>query len=190
MVEEWKDVLGYEGLYKISNYGNIISFKRYPSGKLLKPSVDKDGYLQIGIRDEKYHRKWFRIHRLVAIAFIPNPLELLKINHKDGDVQNNYVDNLEWCDDTWNNKYRHILNPDLFKGESHPLAKHTNEEVLQIYKLAWDGKLTQKEIGNMFNISRGEVSCIKIGAVWNSVTHHLDIDIYSNTSDNDESISV
>jgi predicted DNA-binding protein YlxM (UPF0122 family) len=178
MNEIWKDILGYENLYKISNYGNIISYRIYKTGKLMKPSTDKDGYLQIGLRDIDRKRKWFRMHRLVAIAFIENPLNLPKINHKDGKVNNNYVENLEWCDDSWNNKYRHILNPDIFKGENCPHTKHTNEEILQIYNLAWEEELTQKEIANMFNVTRKYVSNIKRGSSWTSVTHHDSIKRY------------
>ena len=103
--ELWKDIEGYEGLYKVSNFGNILSFKQFDSGKLMSPSKDKDGYYQIGFRNVLGERKWFRVHRLVAKAFIENPNNYDYINHKDNNTSNNKVDNLEWCTIEYNNKY-------------------------------------------------------------------------------------
>jgi len=91
----WRKVKGFED-YMISNKGEVMSFKQSKNGKLMKPSIDKDGYLEVGIRDFYGKRKYFRVHRLVAIHFIPNPKMLELVNHRDGVVSNNNVDNLEW----------------------------------------------------------------------------------------------
>lgn len=97
-METWKSIVGYEGLYEISNEGNVRSlFQRSNRWKpgILKPQKDKDGYLQVKLcKDGK--GKVMKVHRLVAQAFIPNPLNLETVNHKDENKQNNAVSNLEW----------------------------------------------------------------------------------------------
>ena len=92
--EIWKELIGYEGKYWISTLGRIKS--NYLGGMFLKPCHHRDGYLKVGLSDGKYHKP-FLLHRLVAIHFIPNPLNLREINHIDGNKENNCVDNLEWC---------------------------------------------------------------------------------------------
>lgn len=79
--------------YGVSNLGNIKNLK---TGKVLKPSLQKNGYLTYTFCQNRI-RKTFRIHRLVALYFIDNPNNLPYVNHKDGDKTNNKVDNLEWC---------------------------------------------------------------------------------------------
>lgn len=105
MKETWKDIQGYEGLYQISNKGNIKSFPRKGAkGGMLKPSIDKNGYLCIGL-NKNAKRKTCKIHRLVAAAFIPNIDNLPEVNHKDEDKTNNFVENLEWCEHDYNSRY-------------------------------------------------------------------------------------
>ena len=91
--ENWRDVVGYKGLYKVSNLGNV---KNCLSGRILKSSNDNDGYKQIQLCKNGV-RKTYKIHRIVAQAFIENPQNLPCINHKDEDKTNNRVENLEWC---------------------------------------------------------------------------------------------
>ena len=100
-IEAWADIKGYEGLYEISNCGRVRSLK---NNILLKPHKDTKGYYQAFIyKDGK--RKCYLIHRLVAQAFIPNPLNLKEINHKDENPLNNNADNLEWCNRKYNVNY-------------------------------------------------------------------------------------
>ena len=101
-MEIWKDCKGYEGSYQVSNLGRIWSIKRQ---KYLKGCEDKDGYLRVNLTAKNGKVKTERVHRLVAIAFIPNPLGLPVVNHKDENKQNNMVDNLEWCSVRYNNIY-------------------------------------------------------------------------------------
>ena len=98
----WKDIPGYEGVYQVSNTGQVRTFNYKLTGqtKILKPAKDKDGYLLIGLKG-----KSCRVHRLVAQAFIPNPDNLPCINHKDENPANNAVWNLEWCTYKYNNNY-------------------------------------------------------------------------------------
>lgn len=98
-MEIWKDIAGYEG-YQISNHGRVKS--HYKTARILKPYLNTDGYLNIDIKKKQY-----KVHRLVAEAFIPNPENLPQVNHKDENKTNNNVTNLEWCTAEYNINYSH-----------------------------------------------------------------------------------
>lgn len=108
--EVWKDVLGYEGLYQVSNKGNVYSVERRDvmgrkwGGHTLKPASDKDGYLTVNLCKNGIIKNK-KIHRLVSEAFIPNPNNFTQVNHRDEDKTNNNVGNMEWCDIRYNNNY-------------------------------------------------------------------------------------
>ena len=112
MTEIWKDIVGYEGLYQVSNLGNVKRLKGYKGrGKgyiveehLIKPSINSNGYQNV-VLCKNGKTKTFSMHRLVAIAFLDNSDNLPEVNHKDEDKTNNCVDNLEWCDRVYNNNY-------------------------------------------------------------------------------------
>ena len=98
-MEIFKEIKGFED-YEVSNYGNVRSLKR---NIVLRPSF-ANGYLHVGLyKDGKKFVKY--IHRLVAIAFIPNPNNLQEVNHKDENPQNNKAENLEWCTHEYNLNY-------------------------------------------------------------------------------------
>lgn len=112
--EEWRDIQGYEGYYQVSNLGRVRSLDKYVKnyisgfalrkGMVLKGKSDKDGYKYVTL--SKYSKKkTYRIHRLVAQAFLQNPNNYQIINHKDENPSNNNVDNLEWCTIEYNNNY-------------------------------------------------------------------------------------
>ena len=105
MEEVWKDVVGYEGLYQVSNHGKVKSLEHFVPTKngAVRNSPSK---IRINCFDGNYYhvilyrqnkRKVALVHRLVAEAFIPNPNNLPQVNHKDGNKLNNNVTNLEWC---------------------------------------------------------------------------------------------
>jgi len=171
--EVWENIDGYDGIYQISNLGNVKSFKRYSNGKILTPKKDKDGYLEIGLRDNSSKRKSYRVHRLVAIVFIPNPLNLPDINHKDNITCHNNVDNLEWCTKDYNNKYRFTNGNADHKCENHLKTKLTNEKVKQIYLLGHSGKYTEPEIAKIFNTTRSVVNHIRLGYTWSIITKDI-----------------
>ena len=102
--EIWKDIKGYEGLYQVSNFGRIRSLTRQVengkglyvrNGQEMKQAYSSTGYKIVALcKDGK--RKMFKVHRLVAIAFIDNPLNKKEVNHIDGNIENNLMENLEW----------------------------------------------------------------------------------------------
>ena len=100
MIEEMKDVKYYEGEYAITRDGKVWSYKRK---KFLKPELVR-GYYYVNLC-KNGKKKRFRIHRLVAEAYIPNPEGLPQVNHKDENPQNNCASNLEWCDAKYNANY-------------------------------------------------------------------------------------
>ena len=113
MIERWKDIIGYEGFYQISNYGRVRSLKMWNGIcgkyidriKILKNTRFNNGYYCVSLKRKKY-----TVHRLVAEAFIPNSNNYSCINHKDGNKLNNCVSNLEWC------SYKHNLREALKLG--------------------------------------------------------------------------
>lgn len=119
--EIWKDIKGYEGLYQVSNLGNVKSLPREFTRKdgrryVVKECVLKGGKASAGYFTVNLLNKTHTIHRLVAEAFIFNPENKECVNHVDGDKLNNNVKNLEWCTYSENNKHAYD------KG----LKKHNN----------------------------------------------------------------
>lgn len=114
MEEIWKDIKDFEGLYQISNFGNVRSVDRcvYKSGWIktniagtnLKQITDKDGYKRVKLSNKNYRKMPF-VHRLVAQAFIPNPNNLPQVNHINEIKSDNCVYNLEWCNAKYNVNY-------------------------------------------------------------------------------------
>lgn len=111
MEEIYKDIEGYEGLYKVSNLGNVKSVGRYVLcrdgqhkpvyEKVISPGNNGAGYLFVYLWKDNKSKRYY-IHQLVAKAFIENPNNYTKVNHKDFNKANNTIDNLEWCTDSQN----------------------------------------------------------------------------------------
>ena len=102
-METWKRIDWIDGIspiYEVSNYGAVRTDKC-----IKKAQTDKDGYKRVMLYGQKPFKKYVPVHRLVAIAFVPNPNNYDQVNHKDENKTNNAVDNLEWCDCKYNNNY-------------------------------------------------------------------------------------
>lgn len=161
--EVWKDIKGYEGLYQVSNRGRIKSLameKSVGSGncarseRILSPYLN-NGYICIKFGKDRL-TKHFRVHRLVAIAFIPNPENLPCINHKDEDKTNNNADNLEFCTVKYNNSYGTRLQRKS-ETQSTPVVQKTKDgEIIKTYK-------SQKEAGIETGIWQSNISYCCLG---------------------------
>ena len=116
--EEWKDIVGYEGKYQVSNIGRVKSLPRQVvcktirtiTERILKPGIVRD-YEKVTFRVNKIGKQLF-VHRLVAIHFIPNPLNLPEVNHKKGIKTDNRWHQLEWC--THKQNIEHAVRTGLF----------------------------------------------------------------------------
>lgn len=127
--EIWQDIYGYDGLYQISTYGRIKSFKRKKT-IILRPTVTPEGYLRVGLKKNSTSKSYY-VHILVGEAFIPNPEGKPEINHEDGCKFNNHVSNLKWVTGLENK--RHSVKLGLHRaGSNFRDAKLSEEEVRYI----------------------------------------------------------
>ena len=130
MIEIWKDIKGYEGLYRVSNSGEIYSIRKN-NKKILKMKhwLDKDGYHTVKLCKNK-KQKQYRVHRLVAEMFVENTNNLPQVNHLDGNKDNNNVLNLEWI--TLRNNIIHGYKIGLYRTGS----KRCNSK-LEEHEIKW-----------------------------------------------------
>lgn len=153
MNEIWKDILGYEGLYQVSNLGRVkrTKYKTLTKNKILNFRVHKSGYLEVEL-SLNGNRKVYKVHRLVAEAFLSNPNNLSEINHKDENKQNNKVNNLEWCTHKYNMNYGTIK-----ERLSKQINQYTlNDDLIKV----WSGAA---EASRVLRINRGNISSCCMG---------------------------
>jgi hypothetical protein len=169
--EVWKNIKGYKGCYQVSNYGRVKSLARKDSlnrdikERIFKPSVNNRGYsLVVFCKNGKI--KTFTVHRLVAKAFIPNPLNKPSVNHINGIKQINRPSNLEWCTTSENNYHAYKLGlKEAKKGETHFNHKLTKADVVRIRV----SSLKLKDLAKMFNVSFQLISAIRNNKAWRHV---------------------
>ncbi len=169
--EKWRAVPGYEGRYSVSNFGRVLanekSFMRKNSGlmvykeRIMKTSILR-GYHRVTLRKNNRPRL-FGVHRLVAMAFIPNPMSKKSINHKDFDRANNRVENLEWVTNQENTK--HSLDHNRFPSGEKNLNSIPLSVVRGALKMINDGE-KYLDIGPKLGISLDSVYQIAHGRHW------------------------
>lgn len=176
--EIWKDVVGYEGLYKVSNYSKVKSldkYVKYCNGKtrfysscILRPG-NSHGYYTVSLTKKKI-KKSHHIQILCLEAFICiRPFGMFGL-HNDGNPSNNYIENLRWGTRSDNSK--DAIKHGTFnfgKGENHQLSKLKEKQVIEIKKHLLEAKLNQREIAELFNIKSKQISKIKTGVRWGHV---------------------
>lgn len=177
-MEEWKNVKGFEGLYQVSNLGRVKALaKEWYSGNrnslrkkeeiLLKPCSNTRGYLAVTLSKNSKH-KMFRVNRLIAQHFLPNPENKPEVNHINGIKTDNRVENLEFC--TRSNNMKHAFNTGLkisVKGEKHGQSKLTDAQILEIRALK--GKLFQREIAEIYGVSKTLISNVHSRKTWKHI---------------------
>ena len=169
--ERWKAISGYEGIYEVSDRGRVKSldrinhYKRNIKERILKPRINNRGYCHSYLYINGV-AKSIKTHRLVAIAFIPNPNDYPFVNHIDGIKTNNYVNNLEWCTRLYN--VRHAFTNGLMvsvNGSKHGGSKLTEEDVIDIRIRLGLGE-SKKGIARLYGVSDTQISRIGKKLSW------------------------
>jgi hypothetical protein len=180
MIEEWRDIAGWEGLYAVSNLGRVRSYDRTVTESNGKTRIHKGRLVTLkktglyhGVslwRDGTEKRQY--IHRLAAEAFILNPDSRPEVNHKDGDKFNNCVPNLEWATRSENAKHDYdaglLKFPPSPKGNSHHSARLTEHDVKQIRKAFKPGMGTL--LAQKYGVTPPSIYGIVNGRTWKHVS--------------------
>lgn len=165
-MEIWKDVIGYEGLYQVSNFGRVKNIKK-PVQIIMKNNLTPIGYHLMRVSKNNI-QKGFRVHRLVAIHFIPNPENKREVNHKNGVKTDNRVENLEWVTSSENSK--HAVKNGFHKGrkgEKHHSVKIKEQDAIFI-KYGSEG-ISSRELSEKYNLHVNQINDIKAGRKWKHI---------------------
>lgn len=171
-MEIWRDIPGYEGLYQVSNYGRVksLNYKCTGSEKLMKQTCLVSGHLEVRLCKDGIV-KAFRIHRLVAESFIPNPNNHEIVHHIDHNPQNNTVENLEWTSTTDHKSLHHKCNGGSAGRSCKTVYQYTlNGNLLAVWESA-------AEAARKLRFSQGCITtCCKGGfnykGKWINITQH------------------
>lgn len=154
MNEVWKTISGYESRYEVSNLGRVRSIPRYVDnhtgeklikGREISQHINKRGYVIVSLNKES-KRKTYKVHRLVAEAFIENPFNKPQVNHIDGDKTNNRVDNLEWNDNSENQLH-------AYRTGLHKPSNKSGKRKRKVVRIDTNGKV----VGCYDSIARASV---------------------------------
>ena len=148
MEEIWKPILQYEAFYEVSNRGRVRSLR---TGGIMRMRIGRDGYVRVSLtKDGKQTHKL--LHRLLAIAFIPNPDNFAEVNHKNENKQDNSILNLEWCTHKYNSNFGTRLKR-MAISNYEPVIQYTKDgEEIARYK-------SQKEAMEKTGIQSRHISC-------------------------------
>ena len=182
--EEWRPVVGYEGLYEVSSFGNVKSLPKSWSRKgcgtvnrnssiILTPIQhkfkNKPTYLVVTLSG-KVKRKISLIHRLVAQAFIPNTENKIQVNHKDGNKTNNKASNLEW--NTSQENITHSIETNLkpsLRGVNCKSSKLAEKQVLEIREKYIPWKYSMQKLANEYMVTPPTIMCIILRKTWTHI---------------------
>jgi hypothetical protein len=160
--EIWKDIPDYEGLYQVSNLGDIRSLKRKKAINLL-PSIGTDGYYRLNLH--KNGGKTSSIHRIVAQAFIPNPDNKPQVNHKDGNKLNNHFDNLEWCTPKENTNHAHLTGLANNSGINNYQSRLSVNDIIEIRR----SNLSQRDLAKKYQVFQNTIHLIKSNKTYKNI---------------------
>lgn len=167
----WKISPSYPD-YKVSEDGRVMRITAAPGahvGRILKPWRRDDGYAMYIIRHDgrSIHKK---AHQLVAEAFLgPKPFPAAEVCHNDGDPSNDHYKNLRW-DTRASNHQDKVAHGTDNRGSKHPQSRFTDEQILEIFRLASTREKTQREIADQFDMQQAHVSRILLGKRWAHLT--------------------
>ncbi|KKN98848.1 hypothetical protein LCGC14_0140890 [marine sediment metagenome] len=185
MIELWKDVKNYEGVYCISNLGRIkriLNSSKTNTDRILKPQINRFGYLQITLC-KNGHKKTLKLHRLVLESFVGDCLDGMECCHKDRNRQNNQLTNLRWG--TKSENAQDAIQHNTFSrlhacGEKNRMSKLTDDKIKLVLQLLQSGKnghpgrkLSQKEIAAIFGVDQSTISYISTRKIWKHVQRHI-----------------
>lgn len=162
--EEWRDVLGYKGLYQVSNLGRVKSLERFDSlgrcwpVKLLTPFSER-GYLFVGLHKDGKRRKR-PVHALVAAAFIGPRPRGYTVNHKNGDKQDNRPRNLEYLTNSDNAKHSIEVLGNSVRGTANGAAVLNEEDVIEIRELYASGKYSYSQLAKERGVARSTIAAV------------------------------
>jgi len=186
MTEVWRNVIGYEEYYQVSNLGNVKSLDRIVvtgnrksyirKGKLCKLSKNNLGYMTVGftVNNKKVNKY---VHRLVAEVFLTNDENKPQVNHIDCNKENNHVDNLEWCTNSENHihaykndlsKFKH--NRVAYSKEQNGRALLTEEQVIEIREKYIPYKYSAKILAKEYNVSESCITHILNNTSWKEIS--------------------
>ena len=169
MIEIWKDVVGYEGIYQVSNLGNVKRIKLARGSGLntiMKAAPNRNGYLRLSLCRDNRPVQLF-IHRLVAAAFLGPCPDGYEVNHIDGKQGNPRVDNLEYVTSKGNSEHAVRLGLMPF-GARRTNARLNDDVVREIRQLHKDGVI-DKDIAERFNVNRRTINDVTSGRSWQHV---------------------
>lgn len=167
MIEIWKKANGYSN-YEVSNLGRIKTFNWKGSKKeaILKPALDKRGYLRTVLKSDNGESKTIKVHRIVLNTFKPSK-DFLEVNHINGIKNDNRIENLEWC--TRSENIQHCIDNNLqyvLKGEEIGNSKLTEENVLYIRANFKPRIITRSKLAEMFNVKEATIKDVLRGKTW------------------------
>jgi hypothetical protein len=163
-IEQYKTI-PFAPKYAVSNLGNVMNLK---TKQVLKQTPNHKGYPQLQLMIDGLPKS-YRVHRLVAETYLPNPENRTQVNHKDGVKTNNTLANLEWVTSSENMKHSFLLGLHSQRGTNNNSAKLTEEQVRQI-KTLLQQKVKHKILAEQFGVSRVIITQINTGVKWSQVT--------------------